>query len=243
MSVERPADFEASLAALDTELFAHVKSQTSIPDRLSLLALHNACRQVYGSFSYLEIGSHLGGSLQVFLADERCTSITSIDSRPLKQPDVRGVFDYPGNSTERMLDRLKAVPGADFAKLHTIDATTAEVSVDQLPARPQLCLIDGEHTIEAAIRDARFCRQAVHDDGAIAFHDRPLVKPALEQFLDELGHVPHEGYPLPGRVFVVEIGDTRLMPIANELLADFDGPRPPFLMEHPARRWPPDDGT
>jgi hypothetical protein len=98
--------FERSLRALDLGLFAHVRSQTGDQDRLSLLALHNACREIYGEFSYLEIGSHLGGSLQVLIADDRCASIVSIDSRPARQPDVRGVFDYPGNTTERMLSRL-----------------------------------------------------------------------------------------------------------------------------------------
>src|SRR5256885_15040664 len=82
---------EAALTALDTSLFDNVRSQTSERDRISLLALHRACRDAYGRFAYLEIGSHLGGSLQVLVADPRCTSITSIDSRPESAPDVRGV--------------------------------------------------------------------------------------------------------------------------------------------------------
>ena len=40
-------------------------------------------RQAMGDrFAYLEIGSHLGGSLQVLIQDERCERIVSIDSRP-----------------------------------------------------------------------------------------------------------------------------------------------------------------
>jgi hypothetical protein len=230
-------DFDTALAALDTGLFGHVKSQTSELDRLSLLALQNALGEAYGTFAYLEIGSHLGGSLQVLVADERCTSIASIDSRPLTQPDVRGVFEYADNSTQRMLDLLDSVPGADLAKLRTIEASVEDVSLDQLPARPHLCMIDGEHTVEACIRDARFCREAVGEDGAIAFHDRRLVRPAIELFLEELGELPHEGYPLLGSVYVVELGETRLLPTVERCLAGQDEPKP-FLMDHPARRFP-----
>jgi hypothetical protein len=230
-------DFERALAALDTGLFGHVKSQTSQLDRLSLLALQNALREDYGTYAYLEIGSHLGGSLQVVVVDDRCTSITSIDSRPLSQPDVRGVFEYAENSTQRMLGLLEAVPGADLAKLRTIEASVENVSLDELPTRPQLCLIDGEHTVEACIRDARFCREAVGEGGAVAFHDRRLVRPAIELFLDELGEVPHEGYPLLGSVYVVELGETRLLSTVKRCLAGEDEPRP-FLMDHPARRFP-----
>jgi hypothetical protein len=231
--------FDESLRSLDTGLFAHVQSQTGDEDRLSLLALHNACRESYGEFAYLEIGSHLGGSLQVLIVDDRCLSITSIDSRPERQPDVRGAFDYPGNSTARMLGRLEAVPGADLAKLHTIDATTADLAPADLPARSQLCLIDGEHTVEAALRDARFCREATGGNGAIAFHDRRLVRLAIERFLDELGTHPHEGYPLLGSIYVIELGETRLRPRVQELLTGRGEPKP-FLTDHPARRYPAD---
>jgi Methyltransferase domain len=203
-----------------------------------MLALHNACRRVYGRFSYLEIGSHVGGTLQVLIADDRCAQIISIDSRPERQPDERGpVFDYPGNSTQRMLEQLESVPGADLRKLHTIEATTAEVSLEDLPARPQLCFIDAEHTVVAALRDARFCRVATREDGAIVFHDRRVVRGAIESFLEELGTLPHDGYPLLGSVYVVELGETRLRPIVQELLAERGEPRP-FLTDHPARKFP-----
>ena len=72
-------EFEARVEACDTSLFAYVPSQTSEADRESLLRLHGAACRAYGEFRYLEIGSHLGGSLQVLIADRRCTGITSID--------------------------------------------------------------------------------------------------------------------------------------------------------------------
>jgi Methyltransferase domain len=230
-------DFEGALATLDTSLFGHVRSQTSEPDRVSLLALHVACRDAHGQFAYLEIGSHLGGSLQVLVADERCTSITSIDLRPESVPDVRGVSSYPGNTTQRMMERLASVPGADLAKVRTIEADTSAVEQEALTAAPQLCLIDGEHTHDAALRDARFCRRVLQGSGAIVFHDRRLVRPAIECFLEELGESPHEGYPLLGSVYVIELGETRLLPVVQKLLVGQEEPKP-FLMDHPARRFP-----
>jgi hypothetical protein len=238
MTGDARTHFERALAFLDTALFSHVPSETSERDRRSLLALHNACRECYGSFAYTEIGSHLGGTLQVLIVDDRCTAITSIDSRPASQPDVRGVFDYPDNSTERMIRHLESVPGADLAKLHTIEADTREISPDDLPP-PQLCMVDAEHTHEAALRDARFCRRLVRERGAIVFHDRHLVQSAIERFLEDLERVPHEGYALPGNIYVVEVGETRLLPVVDRLLRGRQK-RVPFLTDHPARRFPPD---
>jgi hypothetical protein len=231
----RPFD-QAALAALDTRLFGHIRSQTSERDRLSLLALHHACHEVHGRFTYLEIGSHLGGSLQVLVADPSCVSIGSIDSRPESAPDVRGVSSYPGNTTERMLARLAAVPGADISKVSVIEAETVAIDPEELTA-PQLCLIDGEHTHDAALADARFCRRVVREQGAIVFHDRRLVRSAIECFLAELGQLPHEGYALLGSVYVIELGPTRLLPAVRAALEGHEEPKP-FLADHPARRYP-----
>jgi Methyltransferase domain len=232
----RAREFEKAVAALDISLFDTVRSQTSERDRVSLLALHNACREVHGEFAYLEIGSHLGGSLQVLVADPRCTSITSIDSRPESAPDVRGVSSYPGNTTARMLERLGLVPGADLSKVHTIEAEAPTLDAAELPA-PQLCLIDGEHTHDAALADARFCRDVLRDQGVITFHDRRLVRSAIECFLEDLGQVAHEGYPLLGSVYVIELGPTRLLPIVRRLMEGREEAHP-FLMDHLARRYP-----
>jgi hypothetical protein len=208
--VERQ-EFERRLRSLDIDLFDQIVSQTTRRDRRSLLALHNACRDAHGTFGYLEIGSHLGGSLQVLIADDRCTDITSIDLRPQGQPDTRGgAFEYPRNSTERMLGRLRRVPLADLDKLRTIDASTDEVSPADVRRPVQLCLIDGEHTDAAALRDARFCRELIRDSGAIVFHDRELVRGGIREFLSEL-EPPFRAYELPLSLFVVELGAPRLV--------------------------------
>lgn len=203
--------FETRLRDLNPDLFSYVKSQTTIRDRLSLLALHNACRDLHGSFRYLEIGSHLGGTLQVAVADHRCTAITSIDPRPLSVPDdVRGDVPYPENSTERMLEGLSWVPGADLTKLHPIEASTDGLSPSEV-AGAELCFIDGEHTHEAVLRDARFCRQVLGGEGVIAFHDSWLVGEAIEEFCSELEGGTFSSGPAPAQIHVVELGPTRVM--------------------------------
>jgi len=194
---------------LDTSLFAAIESQTTEPDRQSLLALHAAIAE-RGPFDYLEIGSHLGGSLQAMVADPRCRSIVSIDPRPLSQPDDRGRDElYPENSTERMLELLAAIPGADLTKLETFERGTDQLSVAELPTRPTLCFVDGEHTRAAALRDARFCLEATGPQSVIAFHDSNVVLPGIEDFIAELDR-PHHAFQMPDSVFVIELGPARL---------------------------------
>jgi len=214
--------FEERLAGFDATLFEQIPTQTTERDRVALLVLENACREVHGDFAYLEIGSHLGGSLQVLVADPRCTAVISIDSRPERQPDDRiGHADYPGNSTARMLDLLAQVPGADLDKLQTIDASTESLAATDVPMRPHLCLVDGEHTRAAALRDARFCREVVAGAGAIAFHDRKIVEPAIADFADELSASGAEfsAYRLPGQLYMVELGPPRLAAPIERLVA------------------------
>ena len=196
----------ARVAALDTTLFASIESQTTEPDRRSLLALHAAVAE-HGPFRYLEIGSHLGGSLQALVADARCMQIISIDTRPASQPDDRGqIYHYEDNSTERMLGLLDEVPGADLYKVRTFEVGTDELAASELPGVPALCLIDGEHTNEAALRDARFCLETLGETGIIAFHDSNVVQSAIDDFVRSLSGRPHAAFQLPDSVAVVQVG-------------------------------------
>lgn len=205
--------FRDRLEAQDVSLFKTVKSQSKQGDRASWLALQGACAERFGAFDYLEIGSHLGGSLQAMVRDDRVRQIVSIDLRPEQVWDERGKFiRYPGNSTQRMLDNLAKIPDADLEKIHTIDADTRTLTPGDIPVRPQLAFVDGEHTYEGCLADARFCRSIVQLDAAIAFHDVGIVYSALVRFMAELraDGVPFVAYPLPESVFVVELGDARL---------------------------------
>jgi hypothetical protein len=223
--VERPRLLAARVAALDTGLLAAIESQTTEADRRSLLALHAAVAEC-GPFRYLEIGSHLGGSLQALVADARCTEIVSIDTRPASQPDDRGgVYHYEDNSTERMLRLLAEVPGADTGKLRTFELGTDALSPDALPGPPALCLIDGEHTHDAALADARFCLEALDGAGIIAFHDSNVVQSAIDDFVRSLGDRPHAAFQLPDSVAVVQVGadDLPRSPYVRRALAPAGG--------------------
>jgi hypothetical protein len=193
---------------LDLSLFDEIPSGgTSSADRRSLLALQ-AALATRGDFTYLEVGSYLGASMQSFIVDSRCQRIVSIDRRDAVAQDERSELPgYPDNSTAHMLEHLAHVPGADLHKLRTIEAGTDEVDPTEL--RADLCFIDGEHTDQAALRDARFCRRVVRDRGVIVFHDRTIVDRGIRAFLSELPHF--RAYPLSHELLVVELGVPSLL--------------------------------
>lgn len=123
-----PDNIVLRIEKLDPTVFATISSQSTPRDQRSLLALHAAARRAYGEFVYLEIGSHIGGSLQALVADPACKSIVSIDPRPKAFADERGIVSkYPENSTERMLEYLAKVPGADLTKIRTIELDCRQI--------------------------------------------------------------------------------------------------------------------
>ena len=75
--------FETMISSLDLELFNKIHSSTTAGDKRSLLAVQNAIRALKRPYTYLEIGSHLGGTIQPHLLDPRCSKIYSIDKRRL----------------------------------------------------------------------------------------------------------------------------------------------------------------
>ncbi|MBX3284835.1 MAG: class I SAM-dependent methyltransferase [Actinobacteria bacterium] len=197
--------FGDRIDALDLRLFDAIESQTSPHDKRSLLAVQRATRRLTGGYRYLEIGSHLGGSIAPHLVDPCCTAITSIDKRPPSQPDERGVaFAYEGNSTARMLALLGSVGPTD--KVATIDAGAPDVDVAALGPAHQLCFIDGEHTDRAVVADFELCLAAVGDAGAIAFHDAPITYRGIAACLERVTDRDPVAYALPDAVFVVELG-------------------------------------
>jgi hypothetical protein len=102
-----------------------------------------------------------------------------------------------------MLARLAAVPGADAAKVETIELGTDAIDPEAIE-RPDLCFVDGEHTAGAALRDGRFCRAVLRGRGVIAFHDFWIVAAAILRFLRETEGA--RGYLLRNSIFVVELG-------------------------------------
>jgi hypothetical protein len=201
-------DFEARLAAHDLTLFQYVLSQTAEEDQKSLMALQAAVRTQHSQFTYLEIGSYMGGSLQPYVVDSHCQKIISLDPRLGEYPDERGTHQYKHNTTAKMLESLAKIPGANLQKIQSIEAGTETVKSEAIKTLPHLCFIDGEHTNDAVLRDARFCFEIVKFDGCIAFHDAHLIYTALNQLLSELtqSQRPFRAYVLPETVFVIDLG-------------------------------------
>lgn len=167
---------------LDTSLFAAIHSQSKDTDRRSLLAIQSAVGDYFHTYDYLEIGSHLGGSIQPYLLDPRCQRIISIDPRPAEQPDDRRpgyVARYENNSTARMLELLSAVDPKAVEKISCYEMTASEVEPASLDCRPAVIFIDGEHTERAVLSDFDFCRRVVDDSGVVVFHDCQIVEPAI----------------------------------------------------------------
>ena len=171
-SRETKVGLNRRIDSLDTSLFEEIPDQLIDWDRRALLGLHAAVASARGPFAYLEIGSYLGGSLQVLIRDPRCTRIISVDPRLAHVPDERvPEWPYEENTTEHMMQRLRRVPDADTSKLVALDIPSRDIRPNSLPARPDFCFIDGEHTDDAVLRDAEVCMSAVAGEGVIAFHD------------------------------------------------------------------------
>ena len=168
--------FEKMIEVIDTDLFAMIPSQTTDEDRRTLLSIQRSIRK-NGEYAYLEIGSHLGGTIQPYYLDPRCSLIYSIDKRPAFQPDERGRdFDYPDNSTERMLTNIERYfPGLNINKIKTFDCDAGGVCSSEITKPPVFCFIDGEHTNSAAYSDFISCLDLCHPNAIIAFHDSQYV--------------------------------------------------------------------
>jgi len=170
-----------AIEALDTAAFI-VWSETSEYDKISFLRIQKLIRAHVANYVYVEVGSHLGGTLAPHLADPRCRTVISIDPRPGELQDVRGrSFAYEGNSTTRMIEGLEQVlPEGCLTKLRTFDLDAAEVCHADISARADLVMIDGEHTIVAAFSDVMSLLPIIAADAVISFHDANLVADAIQ---------------------------------------------------------------
>ncbi|WP_161633526.1 class I SAM-dependent methyltransferase [Mesorhizobium erdmanii] len=194
---------------LDIAVF-QVKTESTLSDRKSFLRVQNVTRSVLGHYVYLEVGSHLGGSLFPHLIDPACEAAISVDPRPPAQPDERSqVFHYPENSAARMIAGLSDwLPPAAMAKLTTIDSDVSDLRPDAVDFKATLALIDGEHTNRACFSDFVGVLPLMNPDCIISFHDANLIADAIvnaERFLDHLG-ITYETVFLPDTVAVVGLG-------------------------------------
>jgi hypothetical protein len=206
-------------AALDASLFC-IETQTSLLDRYSLLRIQNLVRRLQGRYSYLEIGSHLGGTLLPHLLDQNCMSVHSVDPRPQRQSDERGLdFEYSENSTARMIEQLSNVkPSLSLQRLVIWENDAANIPPHSYGRQFDLVFIDGEHTNIAAFSDFVSVLPTLTRDALVVFHDANLVIDAInnaERLLRHLG-VRFETLILPDSVAVIGIRSTAKM-AADEL--------------------------
>jgi hypothetical protein len=206
---------EERIESLDESLFDPVPSQTYPEDRKSLLLIQRCLRR-RGNYTYLEIGSHLGGTLQSHLVDSRCQRIYSIDKRPIEQADeYSGACYYPENSTRRMLDGLQtAYPDSSIQKIETFDADARDIDPGSFSLKPDFCFIDGEHMDNAVVSDFNFCFSVCRPDGIIAFHDANVIVGGLLRIKRQLheNRIPFSGFLLPLHVYVILLNDSKDRP-------------------------------
>lgn len=213
-----PGDFEDRIAALDVGLFGLVETQSNAKDRRSWLAVQRAVRDARSSFTYLEIGSYLGGSLQQYLQDPRCRRIYSIDNRTR---DAR----HAENSEQAMLDNLRRVAHGEMDKLVCFSGDASGVPACHIAEAPDICFIDGEHTDRAVLSDFVFCIGVCARDATIVFHDAGSTRSAIRECLRVLRRSGRAflARKLPGNTFVIALwgspagSDTRIRRMAVAL--------------------------
>jgi Methyltransferase domain len=200
--------FDEKIAAGDISLFK-VESQSTENDRRSFLAVQRFIRDCFEQYTYLEVGSHLGGSLYPYLLDDRCASAVSVDPRPVILPDERGDINYVGNSTQRMIDTIVSVGGPELIrKLTVFESDVSSLRPEQVGSNVRVSFIDAVHTNDAVFRDFLSVYDLTHDDSLIAFHDSILIADAcrnIEAFLKYL-NIPHHAFYLPDQVFLITLG-------------------------------------
>jgi hypothetical protein len=204
-----------------------------------LLLIHNIIRHYKPNYTYLEIGSHLGGTLVPHLIDPLCRHIYSVDKRPLSVLDERGVyFDYPNNSTQRMLGVLRQhVSPSALCKLQTFDADVSDLNKNQVQMETDLIFIDAEHTNIAVFRDFLKSAQFAGQSFMTVFHDANLLIDGIhniETFLQHIG-IPFKSYFLPDVVYAVAIRD--LIHAADEALQPFSIERNKFIERSRLSLW------
>ena len=159
------------------EKYFPIQSQTSWSDKACLLASMMLMPLYNQSYSYVEIGSYLGGSLTPFLMDPLCNLVLSIDDRGLQLPDERGAkFDYTGVTNQTMIGNLKK------HEINTDKLQTFDGSVDIFRPTGQvfdLAFIDGEHTDFGCFRDFLWLLPMMKPDSLVMFHDSTLIYKTL----------------------------------------------------------------
>ena len=158
------------------ELFFPIPSQTSSIDKFVLLKIMKLIGSKKNNYSYLEIGSFLGGSLTPFLKDKKCKKILSIDKRNQVQEDERNErWSYKKFTSKLMINNLKR-NNFDTSKLKTLDGDISEFNIKN---KFDLIFIDGVHTDTNTFSDFLHSLDLINKNGIILFHDSDIIFKAL----------------------------------------------------------------
>lgn len=171
----------AFLEGLDIRIFQKVESQTTGQDQRSLLKLQKIISGSISGYTYLEIGSYLGGTLHPHLIDPNCKQVISIDIRISRQKNNwpgPAFVSYDSNNERTMLNRFKlcGIP-IDKLQIHRRDIK----ELKDLPS-VDLAFIDAEHTFDAVMSDAMHLKPFMAPDSIVSFHDTDLIKDAVDAF-------------------------------------------------------------
>jgi Methyltransferase domain len=221
---------------LDVGVFC-IPSATSGNDRQSLLRIQGCVRD--RPYCYLEVGSELGGSLVPHLADPQCTSVYSVDLRVSSQADERAeTFHYPEDGEKAMVDLLTdRFDERTLRKLKIFRCDVSQLCPEDVPGKPDLALIDAEHTNVACFSDAVSVFRLVGQDAIISFHDANLIADAIQNFelmLRSLGMRVSTVF-LPDCVAAIGIG--AMSDVVTQRLQPFSLCRDEYLADARKQRW------
>ena len=122
-----------------------------------------------------------------------------------------------------MLNLRAIAPDAD-ARVTTFDADTRELARDVIPEAPDLCFIDGEHTMAAICADFDFCMAVAKPDATFCFHDDFIAYPMLRAITRQLRerNIPFTARKLDGMTFAITLrgGPGSQNPVINSLGED-----------------------
>jgi hypothetical protein len=232
-----PAASPDFLARLDTNVFK-IESQSSEADKVSFLRLQAVVSETVSQYVYLEIGSHMGGTLLPYLLDPNCHKVISIDLRPQSQKDERARrFYYAPDAEGEMLARLKEAAG-DLAltKVSTFDCDIKDVDPKALPT-VHIALVDGEHTNTACFSDADCLLNVVNSDSIVVFHDANLVIDAILNFERMLSRMKLKHFLLFLPHCVAAIGLGKMAETVRDKLAAEGLDRAEYIASSQMGRW------
>lgn len=195
---------------MDMEAFSHIPTISSEGDRLAWLAIQASVASVIPSYCYLEIGSFLGGSLQQYYTDPKCTKIYSIDKRPKLNPDNREIeIKYCDNTQEIMISNLAKISNERIGIVECFGGDVSDIDKEMIKSKPAICFIDGEHTDKAVVNDFDFVFSVADKNAVIYFHDSPIVYKGIIKVIKKLSESKRkfELYKMTGSTFAILLDD------------------------------------